>query len=255
MRRTTLPTRPVSTALVCALLLNSCVTTGGGDSGALSGSAGTAGSEGTVELTRCPQTLGAIAISGDRIDGYYLVRFGVPQDPRPALRLILQQSGCAEVVHRDVALQVMKEERALAEAGELREGSNFEGGQMVAADFVIIPEITFSENNAGGAGAAFGTVVGAFIPFGGLLGLAAGGMRFKEAQVLLTLVDARTGVQKAVASGTASGTSFGGFGGVLGTTTLGAGGYMNTNQGKVVIAAMVDAMNNLIPHIKQQARI
>ena len=250
MRPTTSPPWLVSTALVCSLFVGGCVTTGGGDGGAASGSSGPAGTEGTVELTRCPEKLGAVAISGDRINSYYLVSFGVPQDPRPALRLILQQSGCAEVVHRDVALQVMKEERALAESGELREGSNFAGGQMVATDFIIIPEITFSENNAGGAGVALGTMAGAFIPFGGLLGLAAGGMRFKEAQVLLTLVNARTGVQVAVASGTASGTSFGGFGGVLGTTTLGAGGYMNTNQGKVVIAAMVDAMNELIPHMK-----
>lgn len=231
-------------------VLAGCVTVGGGDAGAVSGSAGAAGNTGTTELRRCAEPVGTIAISGQRLDGQYLISFGVPQDPRPALRLVLQQSGCVVVVHRDVALQAMKEERALAKTGELRADSNFKGGQMVAADYVVIPEITFSESNAGGAGVMIGSVAGAFIPFGGLVGVAAGGMKFKEAQVLLTLVNARTGVQEAVASGTASGTSFGGLGGALGTTSVGAGGYMNTNQGKVVIAAMVDAMNELIPHME-----
>lgn len=240
----------VTAALCITAILSGCVTVGGGDAGAASGSAGAAGNNGTAELKRCVKPIGTASISGQRIDGQYLISFGVPQDPRPALRLVLQQSGCVQVVHRDVALQAIKEERALAQSGQLKKNSNFGGGQMVAADYVIIPEITFSEDNAGGVGAAVGTVASAIIPFGGLIGIAAAGMQFKEAQVLLTLVDARTGVQRAVASGTASGTSFGGFGGALGTTSIGAGGYMNTNQGKVVIAAMIDAMNELIPHMQ-----
>jgi len=149
-------------------------------------------------------------------------------------------------VHRDVALDAISTERKLAKSGELQKGSNFGAGQLVAADYTIIPEITFSQDNSGGIGAG----VLSFIPYvGGIAGLAAAGMKFSEAQVLLTLVDNRTGVQKAVASGTASGRSFGGLGGVFGATSVAAGGYQNTDQGKVVIAAMIDAMNNLRPHL------
>jgi len=236
--------------LAGVLAVAGCVTVGGGDPGALSGSAGAAGTEGTAELTRCPAQLATAAISTQNIQGQYLVQYGLPSDPRPALRLVMQQSNCVTVVHRDVALAAIKEERALAKSGELEEGSDFGAGQMVAADYTIIPEITFSEENAGGVGAAAASFMGAFIPFGGLVGAAAGGVRFKEAQVLLTLVDNRTGVQLAVASGTASGSSFGGLGGVFGTTSVAAGGYMNTAQGKVVIAAMIDAMNTLVPHLQ-----
>lgn len=52
------------------------------------------------------------------------------------------------------------QERRLRDSGELREESNFEKGQMVAADYTINPSITFSNNNAGGVGGAIGGIFG-----------------------------------------------------------------------------------------------
>ena len=238
-------------SLVLSALLLGCVTVGGGNKdAAVSGSTGAAGSEGSAELHRCTEPTATVAVSAERVNAPALSSYGLPANPLPALRLVMQQSNCVNVVHRDLALAAMKEERALAESGELRAGSNFEGGQLVAADYTILPEILFSENNAGAVGAGIAQF-GSFFGVGGMLaGLAIGGMRFKEAQVLLTLVDNRTGEQVAVASGSGSSTDIGGLGGAFGAVSAIGGGYTNTNEGKVVIAAMVDAMNELIPHLR-----
>lgn len=247
MRSVRVATRLCAGALVVALA--GCVTVGGGNNdGAVSGSAGTAGREGSVELKRCGGPVATVAMSGQNLDQQALAAYGLAS-PLPALRLIMQQSGCVRIVHRDVALQAMRTERELAEEGELAEGSDFGSGQMIAADYTVLPEILFSEGNAGGVGGALASFGGIFGLPGTIAGAAAAGVRFKEAQVLLTLVDNRTGQQLAVASGTASGTDFGGLGGVIGTTSAVGGGYTNTNEGKVVMGAMVDAFNGLVPHL------
>lgn len=161
------------------------------------------------------------------------------------MRLIAQQSNCFQVVHRDVVLRNIKMERELSKSGELAKGSNFGKGQLVAADSTILVEVIVNAPNSGGIGAGIVSFVSP------ILGAIAGGVRFKEAQVQLTLVDNRTGVQKAVAVGKAEGTSFGGLGfGAGGSVGFGAGGYMDTDQGKVVIGAMIDAHNKLRAHFR-----
>jgi hypothetical protein len=115
------------------------------------------------------------------------------------------------------------------------------GGQMVAADFVLTPNVVFSENNAGGVGGAVG----------GLLGpkaaAVAGGLKFKEAQTSMLLADSRSGVQVAAAEGSTKkadlrlgGAFFGGSGGAA------AGGYGNTNEGKIIAAAYLDNYNKVV---------
>jgi len=49
-----------------------------------------------------------------------------------------------------------------SEIGELQSGQNIGRGQMVAADFTVTPSVVFSENNAGGVGAALGGLLGRF---------------------------------------------------------------------------------------------
>jgi hypothetical protein len=90
-----------------------------------------------------------------------------------------------------------------------------------------------------------------FVPYvGGVASLVAGGVRFQEAEVLLTLVDNHTSEQITTTTGKASGTSFslggGGFGGGVGGM---AGGFADTDQGKVVMGAMVDAVNQIVPQV------
>jgi hypothetical protein len=232
-------------------MLAACVTVGGeGKDTPISGSAGADGSQGTVELTRCAAPVATVTTSLQRVNQQVLVQVGLGSDPLPALRLIMQQSNCVRIVHRDVVLATMQQERALAQSGELQNKAAFGKGQLVAADYTILPEITFADNNTGGVGLGLAQLGGFLGLPGAIAGGALAGMRFKEAQVLLTLVDNRTGVQLAVVSGRGSGTSFGGLGGVLGTATAVGGGYSNTNEGKVVMAAMVDALNKLVPQLK-----
>src|SRR5919106_4048180 len=95
-------------------------------------------------------------------------------------------------------MQNMMQERALADSGKLRQSSNVGGGQMVAADFVLTPNVVFSEGNAGGVGGAVG---GLFRRASPVVGAVAGGLKFKEAQTSMLLADARSGVQVGAAEG------------------------------------------------------
>jgi hypothetical protein len=102
----------------------------------------------------------------------------------------------------------------------------------------------FSENNAGGVGGAVGGLLGRRAPVATAV---AGGLRFKEAQTSMLLADSRSGVQVAAAEGSTrkadmrlGGALFGGGAGVA------AGGYGNTNEGKIIAAALMDNYNNVV---------
>ena len=74
------------------------------------------------------------------------------------------------------------------DSGELREGSSFGKGQMVAADYTMNPSINFSQSNAGGIGG----VLGAFGGRLGAVGAVVGGLKFKKAETMLTMIDNRS---------------------------------------------------------------
>lgn len=57
----------------------------------------------------------------------------------PVLKLLVQQSNCFVVVDRGKAMGGMMNERALQASGELRKGSRFGKGQMVAARLLAEP--------------------------------------------------------------------------------------------------------------------
>jgi len=231
-----------------AFLVSACTTVGGGTGSPASGSAGPSGSQGSVALHRCSAPIATISIATEQ-QPTILISYGLPGNPLPAMRLLAQQTNCFRIVNRDVALQTMETERALQQQGQLRKGSNFGGGQIIAADYTIMVEVLVNNSNSGGIGAA---ALG-FIPYvGGVASLVAGGMRFQEAQVLLTLVNNHTSEQMSTATGKGSGTSFSlGGAGLTFVAAGAAGGYMDTDQGKVVMAAMVDGLNQIEPQIQQ----
>jgi hypothetical protein len=139
----------------------------------------------------------------------------------------------------------MTRERALMQSGEMRQGSNFGAGQMVASDYGMTPEIVFNNSNAGGMGASLGGLVGG--RYGGVLAAVGGNLQTKEASTMLTLIDNRSGVQVAASEGSASKTDFGGLGQIVGGGAAGGlGGYTNTAQGKVISAAFMDAFNQMV---------
>ena len=162
----------------------------------------------------------------------------------PVLRLMVQQSNCFVIVERGRALAAVEKERALANSGELRESSNFGGGQLVSADYTASPSVQFS-GKTGGAGAALA---------GSLLGsvgsAVAGRLKRNEAATTLLLIDNRSGVQVSAATGSAQNFDIGLFGGVLGGGFAGAGAYANTPQGKIVTAAFLDSYNQMVKSLR-----
>jgi curli biogenesis system outer membrane secretion channel CsgG len=236
---------------IAALVLSGCTSDmkmGSGGS-VVSGSAGDAGAQGaSTSLVRCTSKAGTIAVSENPRGYSYVVYYGsLPKSPLPLLKLMLQQTGCFTVVDRGAGLQATRQEIALQREGLTRQQDNVTRGNVVEAHFTLIPDVVFTENNAGGVGAA----LGAFIPRAPLLAGVAGSMKFKEAQVVLTLTDNNTTEQVAAAEGSAKATDFGIGGGVIGLLGAGAvGGWGNTNEGKVVAAAMMDGINKIVPQIQ-----
>ena len=242
-------------AAVCAtVVLTGCETTnmrmGSQESktvatGAAAG--GTAAGE-SSQLQRCQAPLGTVSLVENQDAGWYTILRNEYKLPPTAnlLRLMIQQSNCFVVVERGAAgMRAIDRERQLMGSGEMRGGSNFGKGQMVASDYGLSPEIIFSNNDAGGIGGALGGLIGG--GSGRAIAQLGGSLKTREANVLLTLVDNRSGVQVSASEGSASKSDFAGFGGLFGGSAGGSlGGYQNTAQGKVITAAFMDAFNQMV---------
>jgi hypothetical protein len=212
------------------------------------GAAGTDGSKGDKGLEHCPAPMGAVAVVEPQNEVLVALQRYRLSSPVGLIRMMIQQSNCFIVVERGVGMQNMMQERALGASGELRQGSNMGGGQMVSADFVLTPSVVFSENNAGGAGGAVG---GLFGRRAAAVGAVAGGLKFKEAQTTMLLADARSGVQVSAAEGSTKKADIG-LGGALFGGGMGAagGGYGNTNEGKIIAAAFLDNYNSIVDVVR-----
>lgn len=267
----TKPTLSIIAMLLTIATLTGCVSTqpklGGGDSLA-TGSEGADGTHGASDqLMTCAHPIGTAALveSGSMAGGYGVPGYSVPgigipiygmgyggfasyglSSPIPVLKLIMAQSGCFKVVDRGAGAAMLQRERDIARSGQMQKGANMGPGQMAAADYIITPNITRSNNNSSGGSA----LLGGLMP--GLPGLALAAISAKnlEAEVMLSVTNVRTGVQEAVAQGSASKTDFG-FGGGGYAWLLGGlgGGYQNTDMGKMVVAAFVDAHNKLVSQL------
>lgn len=241
-------------AAVSILCLSACADMqlgGGGKSPDSTGVAGSKSQSADDGLKRCSAPLGTVAINEDTTAPWYSILTGQFQlgSTVPVLKLLVQSSNCFVVVDRGRALGAAMAERQLNEAGELRKTSKMHKGQMVAADYSMSPTITFSSQNTGGGASS----LLAFVPVvGGALAGVAGTMTTKEASTVLTLVDTRSSVQLAAATGSARNIDFGMIGSLVTTKSGGAiGGYSNTPQGKVVVAAFTDSLNNLVDSVRQ----
>ncbi len=212
----------------------------------VSGSAGPDGAKNaSAALEKCDKPYGTLAVSEPQdYVGQALMSYGLPS-PVGLIRMMIQQSNCFVVVERGRAMKNLMQERELASGGQLRSGSNMGGGQMVTADYVLTPDVVFSNKDAGGVGAALGGLFGV----GGAL--LAAGLKFKEAQTSMLLADTRTSLQVAAAQGMAKSTDFslGGLG--IGGGVVGAlGAYENTAEGKVVASGFLDNWNNIVRAIR-----
>lgn len=214
--------------------------------------AGAAGSNQNSQLERCDAPLGTVSLVENESAGWYTILRNEYKLPPTAnlLRLMVQQSNCFVVVERGAAgMNAMGRERALMQGGEMRGGSNFGKGQMVASDYGLSPEIMFSNNDAGGASASLGGLIGGNA--GRMIGALGGSLKTKEASTMLTLVDNRSGVQVAASEGSASKTDFAGLGSLSGMSGgANLGGYTRTAEGKVIAAAFMDAFNQMVVSLR-----
>ena len=217
----------------------------GKGAGPVTGSAGPQGSaNANSQMETCTKPLGTLAVNEPQDEVSRALRSYGLTSPNGLIRLIIQQSGCFQVVERGRAMQNIMQERALAESGQLQSGSNIGRGQLVVADFVLTPDVVFSNNNAGGVGAAIG---GLFGPIGAIVG---GALKFKQATTSMLVSDARSGIQVAAASGSSQKTdfSFGALG--FAGAAVGLGAYENTAEGKVISASFLDNWNQIVKAIR-----
>ena len=138
--------------------------------------------------------------------------------------------------------------RALAAAGEIRKSNKIKKGQMVGADYTIVPSVTFTNQNAGSISGFLG-----MIPVvGGVAAQVAGQINTKSASTTLLLDDNRSSVQIASSTGSARNMDIGAVGSLMTSHTGGSvGGYADTPEGKVIVAAFQDSLNNLVTSLKQ----
>ncbi|MET0602624.1 MAG: CsgG/HfaB family protein, partial [Baekduia sp.] len=210
---------------------------------------GGTGVDETTELPRCAAPLGVVALveekTADPMDQLppgmaALVRMaeaqnggnGAKVDPLPLLKLMASRSGCFRVVDRDGAFDALQAERQIAGTSE--------APRLFKADYLLSTQVVMNDPKAKQSGGGIGRA------FGGAIGFKS---KTLESQVLLSLVDVDTGIQEAVASGSARKRDLGVVGGGLllglGVGALG-GGYTDTPIGKVTTLAMLDAFKKLM---------
>ena len=210
------------------------------------------GHQSAPALPHCDRPIGVAAVHEPDRDWWSPLGLS---NPEAVLKMFALQSGCLRMVDRNQGLAMRNQEEGLNNGGELQRGSNLGRGQVLAADFFIIPDIARQNSDSGGGniGAAFGR----FLP--GAAGVIAGSISIKsqEASTLITLVDARTTEQLYIAQGDAKKTDVGfggggGWGGWAGYGALAGSGYTNTDIGKVIMAAYYNAFVDLVHYMQTQ---
>lgn len=239
----------LSILLAGVLSLSACVSTdpnlGGGGGNLVSGGAAGGNSQGeNNQLEKCDAPLGTASLFEDTSLawwGNYRKRYPRLGSTTPVLRTMIQQSNCFVIVERGQAMNAMNRERQLMQSGQLRQGSNIGGGQMVAADYTINPSVQFAAKNTGGLKGLAGGLLGSV---GSVIG---GGVSKNEASTSLLLIDNRSGVQVSSSVGSADNYDFDIFGGMFaGFLGGGAKGFSNSPEGKVLTAAFVDSYNQMV---------
>ncbi|MFM7350346.1 MAG: penicillin-binding protein activator LpoB [Erythrobacter sp.] len=200
----------------------------------------------TAELPTCSAPIGTLALSEPDNRWWIDLELGSPE---ALLRVYAQKSGCFKLVNRSQrGMAAMQQERALASGGELRGGGAIGKGQMVEAEFTLIPDIVTANRNRGGM--KVGGLLGAFVP--GVGGALLGGLDVKKraANVVLNVVNNKSSEEFVVeGSATKTDVGFGGGGGIFAGGFLGgagASGYADSEIGQVVALAYLDAFRKLV---------
>ncbi|WP_327195905.1 CsgG/HfaB family protein [Novosphingobium capsulatum] len=190
----------------------------------------------TADVPKCTHVLGTLAIvDGDNPSGWTQFQLAPPQK---LLKVLIQRSGCFNLVDRGSGLHAAQRERDIGASIDLSRGADGQN-QIKAADYVLVAKVQAANANSGG------NAIGAGL--GGLMG----GIRTRkmEANVVLTVTNVRTTETIAAEHGYAAknSPSFG-AGGFLGGGLVG-GGYDNTDIGRIVTMAFIQAYAKLIDSV------
>ena len=204
-----------------------------------------------AQIPRCTKKLGSLSVIEPEASQSWWTGRQLPA-PSRLIKVFVSKSGCFTLVDRNSGMDAAMKERALASGGELRSGSNLGKGQVKVADYVLVPDLIDSNNDAGGGG-----ISGlAQSLLGGTAGRVAGSVSLnsKTADVTLTVTDVRSSEQVAMVEGHGekNDIGFGGNGQLWGSQSLGAaglGGYTNTTQGQVITMAYLDAYTKLVSEL------
>jgi hypothetical protein len=231
-------------SLARALTLAACL----GATTAAFGQAGNASGQASDSLEHCNKTLGVLRIQEDTGSAwyrYYGARLG---STAPLLNMMILQSNCFVVVERGTGERDLSDETRRARGDEARESGTRGKGQQVVADYLLKPEIVMA--NKDNEGARMGGIGNMFGRAGSLIGNL--NVKSSEVGTVLTLVDIRSTVRLAAAEGYSKNTSVGFGGASWGSSgALAGSAYTNTDEGKLVSSAFLDAYNKLVIAVRQ----
>lgn len=202
-----------------------------------------------AEIPVCSRNLGTVAVREPDNKWWEGLKL---DSPEALIKVLVMRSGCFTVLDRGKGFEMMQQERALAAGGALQGGSNLGGGQVKAADYILVPDITSKNDNSGGTNV--GGLLGGFM--GGFAGAIVSGISIssKTADVTLSLGNVRTSEMQAITEGHGDKTDVGfslGGGGFGGGVFGGAGvsSYSGTAIGQVIILAYIDAYTKLVTQL------
>jgi curli biogenesis system outer membrane secretion channel CsgG len=197
-----------------------------------------------AEIPNCTRKLGALAVRQPQNNWW--AGLGL-ESPEAVIKILVQQSGCFTLVDRGAGFELAQQERALAAGGQLQGGANIGGGQIRAADYILVPDIV---TKGSGIGFNLGGIAGGLL--GGFAGAIVANISISSstADVTLAMTNVRTTEQEAMTQGHGSKTDLGFGGGVGGFwggfAGVGASSYAKTAIGQVVVLAYIDAYSKLV---------
>ena len=199
------------------------------------------------DVPRCSRKLGTISVAdGDDPNAWSQYSLAPPSK---LLKVLIERSGCFNLVDRGTGLQAAERERAISGGLGLQRGSNVGHGQIKAADYVLVAEIQGANSSVSGNGV--GAIAGGLIGHG--FGSVLGGIRSKkmEANTIVSVTNVRTTETIATEDGYAAKNDIsfaaggGGFFGAGGAAAVG-GGYQNTDIGRIVTLSFIQAYSKLV---------
>jgi curli biogenesis system outer membrane secretion channel CsgG len=199
-----------------------------------------------ADIPTCGRNLGTIAIREPDHNWWTDLHLSSPE---VLLKVFVRKSGCFTLVDRGKGFEMAQKERELASGGTLQQGSNVGGGQVKAADYILVPDIASKNNNAGGFN--IGGVLGGFVGGGAGALLSNINISSKTADVVLSIVNVRTSEDGPIEEGHGSKTDLGfgvggGWGNWGGFGGAGVSSYTDTDIGQVVTLAYIDAYTKLV---------